>query len=407
VILLVALMMVPILGMVGIALDSGYLFVTRRSMQTAADSAALAGSFDQANNSGTSLTTVTSVAKNDAKTNGYDDADSDVTVTVHSPPTSGSFQNADYVEVIIEKTIPSFFMSMLSQIGVSAGDSTVKARAVAGRPSILACFVALDTSASNAFSITGGATINTPNCGIFVNSSNTQALHSGSNGTCVTNLMTEVVGGSSLGCSFSPAPVPGAGAASDPLAALTVPSRPTGSCINPANSGTITLDPTKPYCKIVLTGNATLSLQAGATSNIIYIDGQGGTAFSVKQNGTTVTSSGMAFYVASGGIGADPNTKLTLSAPTTGTYAGVAFFQARTNTTSVSFKGSGTTNCKSITGIIYTAGADADLGSNAGDSGTCTTNSIFVAKTVSISGGFRIGSPTVIPRTHGKSHLVE
>src|SRR4051794_25068408 len=93
VILLVTLLMVPILGMVGIAIDSGYLFYTRRAMQTAADSAALAGSFDQANNSSTSLDTVKAAAKADAKTNGFEDTVNNVTVTVNSPPTSGSFQN--------------------------------------------------------------------------------------------------------------------------------------------------------------------------------------------------------------------------------------------------------------------------------------------------------------------------
>ncbi|HTM09366.1 MAG TPA: pilus assembly protein TadG-related protein, partial [Verrucomicrobiae bacterium] len=96
VILLLALMMVPILGMVGIAIDSGYFFFTRRAMQTAADSAALAGSFDQANNSSTSLSTVTAAAKADSKTNGFEDGVDDVAITVHSPPTSGSFQSADY-----------------------------------------------------------------------------------------------------------------------------------------------------------------------------------------------------------------------------------------------------------------------------------------------------------------------
>jgi hypothetical protein len=413
VILLVALMMVPILGMVGIALDSGYLFVTRRSMQTAADSAALAGSFDQANNSSTSLTTVTTAAKADAKTNGFDDADSDVTVTVHSPPTSGAFQDPDYVEVIVEKDVPAVFMNVLSLIGVSEpGSSTVKARAVAGRASIKACFVAMNASASSAFFVSGGATINTPNCGIFVNSSSSTALRSGSSGLCVSNLMTAVVGGKSLACTFSPTPIPGAGASTDPLAGLAVPTRPSGACINVPPSGV--LDPTQAYCKIDISGggNTTLSLKAGATSNVIYIDGQGGgggvTGFSVSGSGTNVTGSGIMFYVASGDISADPNSKLTLSGPTTGTYAGMVFFQASGNTLKATLKGSGNSNCKAINGIFYAVSAEIDfLAGGAHESGSCSTNAIFIADTISINGGFTIGAPTVIPTTFGKSHLVE
>jgi Flp pilus assembly protein TadG len=407
VILMTALLIIPILGMVGIATDSGYLFFTRRAMQTAADSAALAGSFDQANNSTTSTDTVTAAAKADSKTNGFEDGVDNVTVTVHTPPTSGSFQNADYVEVIIQKTVPTVFLKMLSLIGTSVGDKTVKARAVAGRASIKACFVAMNSSAAGTFNVSGGATINTPDCGIFVNSSSSTALTSGSSGQCVTNLSTDVVGNKSLGCTFSPTPVPGAGAVTDPLASLAVPTKPSGACINPANSGAITLDPTKVYCKLSFNGDATLSLAAGATSSVIYIQGQGGTAFAVKTSGTTVTSSGMMFYVESGGIGADPNTKLTLTAPASGTYQGIAFFQARTNTSGTSFKGSGSTNCKSVSGIVYALAADINFNSNAGDSGSCTMNGIFIGDTISLSGGFQIGSPLVVPTVHGKSHLVE
>jgi len=415
VILLVALLMVPILGMVGIAMDSGYLFYTRRAMQTAADTAAIAGSLDQVSSTST-LTSVTVAAKADAKTNGFEDGVDDVTVTVHSPPTSGNFQNGDYVEVIIARTKPTIFMNLLSLVGAgSVASPTVRARAVAGRASILACFVALNTTAASAFFIGGNATINTPACGIFVNSTSTTALSSGSNGQCVTNLSTDVVGGESLACGFSPAPVPGAGASNDPLAGLPVPTRPSGACsATPAPvSGTITLNPNTPYCTITITGGGTttLALTPGATSRVIYIDGVGGTGFSLSGGpGTSVTSTNIMFYVASGSVNVSTQVAMNFSAPTTAqstTYGGILFFMGRSNNSATTFTGAGTTNCKALNGIFYAVQSDIDFGGAGGSTGSCTTNVIFIADTIQVAGNFSIGSPLVVPRVHGKSHLVE
>jgi hypothetical protein len=119
----------------------------------------------------------------------------------------------------------------------------------------------------------------------------------------------------------------------------------------------------------------------------------------------------MMFYVASGDISADPGPKLTLTAPTKAqdaTYGGILFFQARDNTLKATFKGSGTSNCKALNGIFYAVSAEIDLlAGGGGDTGSCSTNAVFIADTISIGGGFVIGSPLFIPSVLGKSHLVE
>jgi Putative Flp pilus-assembly TadE/G-like len=401
VILFTALLIIPILGMVGIATDSGYLFFTRRAMQTAADSAALAGSFDQANNASTTEATVIAAAKADSKTNGFEDGVDNVTVTVHTPPTSGSFTDADYVEVIIQKTVPTVFLKMLSLIGTDVGDKTVKARAVAGRASVRACFVAMNSSASGAMNVSGSATINTPGCGIFVNSSSSTALTSGSTGQCVTNLSTDVVGNKSLACTFSPTPVPGTGAVTDPLATLTVPTRPSGACVSSPSSGTIS-DNSRAFCTISLSGSTTF-----ASDKVYYIDGvAGGTGFSASGGpGTTINGTNVMFYVANGSVDVSTQVAMNITAPTTGTYAGIFFFMARTNDSATTFNGSGASNCKALTGIYYALSSDISFGG--GGSGSCSTTVIFVADTISVAGSFNIGSPLIIPQVKGKPHLTE
>ncbi len=74
--------------------------------------------------------------------NGYDDADPGTTVTVNCPPQSGgniptdpdaSCVESGFVEVIIEDSVPSYFMQV-----VGAGSSTIRSRAVAGAVPFLA-----------------------------------------------------------------------------------------------------------------------------------------------------------------------------------------------------------------------------------------------------------------------------
>jgi uncharacterized membrane protein len=82
---LVAVAPVVLVGLVGIAIDSGVLWGTKRKMQTAADAAAVAGAVASRDSQ-----SVTSAADNMASLNGFTNGSNSVSVTVTCPYSSGS-----------------------------------------------------------------------------------------------------------------------------------------------------------------------------------------------------------------------------------------------------------------------------------------------------------------------------
>src|SRR5438034_8896182 len=108
-------------GMLGLAADVGMLYFQRSHMRAAADSAAMAAAMEVFRGNTSS---VTSAAQNDASLNGYTGA----AVTVNRPPLSGDhISDSNFVEVIVARDEPTYFMRVLSTTSVH-----VSARAVAG-----------------------------------------------------------------------------------------------------------------------------------------------------------------------------------------------------------------------------------------------------------------------------------
>jgi uncharacterized membrane protein len=104
--------MLVIIGMAALAVDIGFLYSTRRNMQTAADAAAIAGSNALKNKCGTdsgctceSESVCKSAAQDVATLNGFIDGTNSVTVTVKTPaaapsPTNGVYVEADVTELL-------------------------------------------------------------------------------------------------------------------------------------------------------------------------------------------------------------------------------------------------------------------------------------------------------------------
>ena len=120
---MVAICMVAIVGILGIALDGSILMGEQRHAQAIADAAALSAAADLG--LGKCTTTVTSDASAIAAANGYTSANS--TITVNTPPTSGDHAGASgYVEVIVTYNQSRSFSSIFG-----SGTVPVQARGVA------------------------------------------------------------------------------------------------------------------------------------------------------------------------------------------------------------------------------------------------------------------------------------
>ncbi len=331
------------MGFLGLGIDMGALRYEKRLQQTAADAAALAG----ANNIGQGGIVVG--AQNASATNGFTDNGSGqvsncgstaavgtVCVQINNPPQSGPHSgNANYVEALVAAVHPTYFMRIF---GVT--QETVSARAVAtnlsgGNNGGCLYTLGAPTDGIEGVNVNGSAILNAPNCGILDNGN----YNSKGNALTVRADTFGVSGdpnvsgpGGSVTCTEPGAcPSYGMPAAADPLGSLTPPSNPgpsascpsSGPC-NVTTSGTLTLQPGE-YSSITIGKNSVVTLAPG----VYYIDGSGGVQFNGK---ATLTGSGVMFYfTGSASInavgGGNQVSNIQLSAPTSGTYAGILMYQ--------------------------------------------------------------------------------
>jgi Flp pilus assembly protein TadG len=194
--LLVSIALVVVIGMASLAVDVGNLWTTRRLMQSAADSGAVAGADEMA--IGGTSTTIAAAAKDAASHNGFADGSSraggtgTVTVSVHNPPTSGAYAaNANAVEVDVSQTQSTYFMRVLGWKSVPV--STTAVAVILGSGS---CVYGLDLTASPTVSVGGTASVNSA-CGLYVNSYGSGALTVSGGGT-ITAPVVGVVGGTNV-----------------------------------------------------------------------------------------------------------------------------------------------------------------------------------------------------------------
>lgn len=369
-----------LIAFLGLAIDVGYEQYMKVRMQTAADAAALGGARELVASGSTNLV---SAAQGDAATNGFTNGQSNVIVTVNNPPATG-YSTADHsaVEVLISQSVPTFFMQVL---GFSKG--TVRARGVARMGGGgTTCFFALDPSMSNAFSVSNGVSVSS-SCGIMIDSSSSTAL-TATGGATLTAPSISVVGNytTSNGASIHPTPTTGVSAVSNPLSSL--PSPTVGATCTYTNYsvpyGTVTLSPGT-YCNgLSIGGGATVTLNSGT-----YIIKGGGVNFA---GGATITGTGVMFYNTYGGgysygaIAFNNGTTETLTAPTTGTYAGILIMQDPTVVGGAASSFAGGTSAN-LTGTLYFPTTALSF-----SNGASAAYTVIVADSVSFTGGVTLNN---------------
>ena len=317
---------------IGLALDTGQLFVARRAAQTAADAGAWAGA--AVLYAGGSAALARTAATDDATRNGYTTG-TDITVTTASPPTSGTYAaDPGYVEVTITEQVLTRFL-----FGASAGRTAVTVRAVAGlaRSGTGQAVIVLRPTGSTTLRLSNNTRFTITGGGTNTNTSSNNAVNVG-NGGMLTATFHRVTGGVNAADAgrMSPAPTTGVGAAADPFAAL---AGPTTSGVPIYGGQGIT--------------NATVTLNPGVYSGLITVGNNGIARLNggnyIFRAGLTTTSNGSLILAGTSGVllynanasypaagGACGNLSLagtgtmTLSASRTGSYAGMLVFQGRT-----------------------------------------------------------------------------
>lgn len=373
--IIVVLSLTCILGFVALATDVGILLQTKRRMQTAADSAAIAGAAELRYGN------VSTAALAGAADNGVVNGSNGATVSVNDPPQLGPHAgDAAYVEVIATQNNPTFFMRAFH---INALD--VSARAVATLGSGNGCIYTLDPTGTG-LRMNGSGNINVPDCGIVIDSSDSDAIRKNGSGTITAGSIGVVGGVNENGSgSITPTPVTGIAPAGDPLAFLSPPPYTSGSCLpNPRINGSanFTLGPSSSggvvcYNGLSINGSGNGQLNPG----VYVINGD----FNFNGSGT-LQGTGVTFYFPPGGsFGLNGSHTVDLSAPTSGAYNGVLFYQDPANHQDVTVNGS---SSSVFTGIFYFPGAELTLnGSN-----STTFNAAFVAGSIVMNGSGRFNN---------------
>jgi len=402
-VLVFSTLLLPVLIVfIGFAVDGGLLWELKRRMQTAADSAAVAGAV--AKRSGGDTTAITNAAIADAATNRFQHGVASVTVTVHTPPTSGPYaSNGGYVEAIVSQIAQTHFVRLLSLFtGGSYGTATVVARAVAGLEG-QNCIYAMNPTINGGLTLNGTPSINAPDCGAYVGSNSFDAMHL--EGQASLNLASiNIVGqytcqGQSCG-NINPEPNTNVTPQPDPLASLPVPS-PEGLCLPSPSSGAgaVTLSPGR-YCNgIKLEGIPSATFLPG--TYYIEDNDSDGTGFRITST-PIVTGTGVFFYIAAGQLKIDGGARVNFTAPTTGPYKDILFFQKRESTTEVILTG-GTQ--MTLNGAIYALGAKISY--SGGNCSTSPPKTLIVADRIQFVGQSCIAQPDDLPPSAGQLVLAE
>jgi Putative Flp pilus-assembly TadE/G-like len=435
VLVLTALCMMVLLGMMGMALDVGMLFRAKRNVQIAADAAAVAAALDYKYNG--SLTSAVTQGRTASAENGITNGTGGAVVSINIPPKYGpDAGTSGYIEAIVQDPTSTLFMRMF---GVSSVD--VAGRAVVGTGSGAGCLWTLARSGLDV-SLTGSGALATTNCDIYDDSSASDALKLVGSGSITAKSIGIVGNYSETGSgTISPKPTTGIAPAADPLASLPVPTITSGSCSSSCTqsftgSSNNTLQPGT-YTSISNTGSGKLTLAAGNyvitgsltnTGSGALVLGAGNYSIggNLTSTGSGATTLGSGFYTIGGNLkltGSGPLTadgvtfytqgtttvtgssSLSLTAPTSGTYSGILFFQSRSDTSALSITGS---SGSTIQGILYAPAAALTLTG----SGTMTVSLDIIVDSLTEtgSGSVNVTNYAVVTNTNsvlGKTVMVE
>ncbi len=367
-IILIAITMLAMLMMVGIAIDAGQLYSARRAMQEAADAAAYAGAVTLYQ--GGTQAAAFSAAATDATTNGFTDGVASTTVTIRQPLTS-PYNTASFVEVVITRSVRT------SLVPGEAAFTSVTTHSIGGADSMNNNYaiMALDRSATNNTFMSGPtANITLNGGGVLVNSTGSTAANSSTptanwHITCPsTNPCNVDIGGGDTGTwpatsSGSPNYFDGVRTGqpqqTDPFAGYPKPST-NGMLTDRAGFGagnnTLGQGIYTSTIQNVKLCHGTYILKGGGMGGGLDVDTTDTDPVTGQQcDGKVFIFNTLSNYPSSGGtctgVTVSGNHDITLNAMTTGTYAGMLFYQDSACTQTMTF---GVTSFSlTTTGTIY------------------------------------------------------
>jgi Flp pilus assembly protein TadG len=380
----------PILiGMMGLGVEVGTWYVYNRRLQNAADLSSIAAAVEiaYATDGTQNQSIASSIVPVEVARNGISVAKLD-TLTVNTPPATGSHvADNGAVEVILSEKYARNFSSLFLSDMVTERVRAVATTAFDGNY----CVLALNRTADNALWFQGSSYTNL-GCGIASNSNSTSSISANGSSQGYVTVARSSGDISNSGGLHANATRTHTNIVKDPYANLSVPT-PSGPCLdgNVNPNQTKTLQPGF-YCHgINIKGVATLAPG-------VYI--VAGNDFTVN-SGATLTGDGVTIILTSTNGGnyaqADLNGNATiqLTAPTSGPWAGVLFYQDRNAPVSITAtnKINGDANSK-FKGVIYFPSQSVQMNGNATIVDSCLQ---VIGQTVTFTGNFTLPNACTDP----------
>lgn len=365
--IMTALLAIPLIGAMGLAVDYSAALSNRSVMQDAADSAALATvkaaglKFSKLSESDKAalIANGKSFFASNEKINAVS-----VAVTINQAERSVTVTGAyDY-----PLAFPIFGQSFPME---------VLAKAVVGPLRSSYCMIGLSQTASKAISFGGSSDFIGPQCSVHSNSISSSALFQSGGGTAKAKDFCAVGGGAGQ---FSPKVTSGCDPMEDPYADLPMPAK-TGTCLSSnaaLGDGDFTLQPGR-YCGgLKAPSSANIKLAPGT-----YVISGGPLDLSSK---ATLSGDGVTLIFVDDHSYPKVNggANLNISAPTTGTYAGIAMAARRdiSPAKDATIAGGGSVN---IEGTVYLPKHNLKI-TGGGELGIGSDQMALVADTISFTG---------------------
>lgn len=382
---LIAMSFPVLLGMVGLGTDASLWMANKRSLQTAADAAALAASWELAQDSAEYMD---AAALKEAINNGYNASNNGVLDVTVSEGALGTV-----VSVSLSQDAETFFSQILFDNPVRI---TATAEALMSGAGGNYCILALENEDDGAVTSHGSVEVNMPDCGIASNSTDDASVSvSGNVDIDVDTLRTsgdvEVTGGSA-DLSYNTLQV-GASQLDDPYEDLEIEEyeecsgRSRGTSVNTST----TLSPGVFCGGLSISGNVDVEFEPG----VYVIDGGD---FDVTGSGS-LYGEGVTFVLTGSGsdyaqLDISGSKSIEFSAPDEGEpYEGVVFFQDRDAPVRDNLQNKivGTADIV-MNGVAYFPSQGLWFGGDASFSGADSPCTKLIARTVTLAGNPLLGN---------------
>jgi Flp pilus assembly protein TadG len=357
-----------LIGSAALAVDTIQLSLSKRELQRAADSGAIAGAYALAQSR--SDAQIETSVEADLADNPHPALVGEATIL--REPRAG-YQRAVYVGLTAERTLPfmSMFMSSPARITADAAAAIVSQ----GRY----CMVSLYNGTDPGITLGGNATV-TLGCGMITNSRAGSAITTGGNKSYIVATPVGAVGGlDGDGNNFSGETqlVPYTTPQGDPFA--DVPNPDTSTCTNPqdiSGTTTITTSLASPACIRSLTVKPSDTVTINGTGPVIVyggnVDIKGDIRMGTGSEGVTLVMTGPENSdgtVSAGNMEMTSQANFSLSATAEGDYAGLVFYRdRRAPPSTITVRGGATSFLK---GAFYAATSNFDFAGNSGFNAEC------------------------------------